>query len=384
MNAGQTIYTKIAGVTKRNDCNERIQEILENISGFADGEPLTLEHEEDNPYDKNAIKVFYEDDHIGYIKRDLAAEIASLVDQQLVEAEISEITGGDDGLSYGCNICLHILSNEERDKLKLQYDAPKQAPPPQPLYVLTSSVPEPQETRPRKQLKWWYIPIAVAAGLWVIFFIIFFATRNETNRKPASSENLGSASSAVVSQQAADPTEAIKADALKMVEEIFPSESISSVRVSDVKIELYVQSSADSMDWSATEQAAQEASAALLSEVGLQYAIVYIQDESGNNLLTALNGEITYNANTVETVSGPNPSTISLAEFEAIQTGMEYQEVFDIIGGRGTMLSEVDMGLGDEYYTVMYQWEGEGSLGANATVTFQGGVVTSKAQFGLE
>ena len=138
------------------------------------------------------------------------------------------------------------------------------------------------------------------------------------------------------------------------------------------------------MDWSATEQAAQEASAALLSEVGLQYAIVYIQDESGNNLLTALNGEITYNVNTVETVSGPNPSTISLAEFEAIQTGMEYQEVFDIIGGRGTMLSEVDMGLGDEYYTVMYQWEGEGSLGANATVTFQGGVVTSKAQFGLE
>lgn len=383
MKAGQTIYTKIAGVTKRNDCNERIQEILENISGFADGEPLTLEHEEDNLYDKNAIKVFYEDDHIGYIKRDLAAEIASLVDQQLVEAEISEITGGDDGLSYGCNICLHILSKEERDKLKLQYDSSKQAPSPQPPPASKSSVPEQQETRPRKQLKWWYIPIAVAAGLWVIFFIIFFATRSETNKKPASSENLGPSSSAV-SQQEADPTEAIKADALNLIDGLFPSESISSVRVSDIKIELYVQSSADSMDWSSTEQAAQAASTVLLDGVGLQYAIVYVQDESGNNLLTTMNGETTYNINTVETVSGPNPSTISLAEFEAIQIGMEYQEVFDIIGGRGTMLSEVDMGLGDEYYTVIYQWEGEGSLGANANVTFQGGVVTAKAQFGLE
>lgn len=240
-------------------------------------------------------------------------------------------------------------------------------------------------TQPNQKSKLPYALLAAASGLWVVALVLFFITSCDSSKGPSSqASSQPSASSAVVSQQAADPTEAIKADALKMVEEIFPSESISSVRVSDVKIELYVQSSADSMDWSATEQAAQEASAALLGEVGLQYAIVYIQDESGNNLLTALNGEITYNVNTVETVSGPNPSTISLAEFEAIQTGMEYQEVFDIIGGRGTMLSEVDMGLGDEYYTVIYQWEGEGSLGANANVTFQGGVVTAKAQFGLE
>ena len=74
----------------------------------------------------------------------------------------------------------------------------------------------------------------------------------------------------------------------------------------------------------------------------------------------------------------------SLEEFNAIKTGMTYQEVFDIVGSRGEVLSEVDLGLGDEYYTAMYTWDGEGSLGANANVTFQGGKVTSKAQFGLE
>ena len=239
--------------------------------------------------------------------------------------------------------------------------------------------------QPNQKSKLPYALLAVAGGLWVIFFILFFITScDSSNGLSSQVSSQPSASSASVSQQEADPTEAIKADALNLVDGIFSSEVISSVRVSDIKIELFVQTSADSMDWSTSEQAAQEASTALLNGVGLQYAIVYIQDESGNNLLTAMNGEITYNVNTVETVSGPNPSTISLAEFEAIQTGMEYQEVFDIIGGRGTMLSEVDMGLGDEYYTVIYQWEGEGSLGANANVTFQGGVVTAKAQFGLE
>lgn len=238
----------------------------------------------------------------------------------------------------------------------------------------SGSDPQPPSTPGEKKHRKW--PYVVAALL-----VVGAIGSCMPNDESGESEQ---ASSAVVSQQETDPAEATKAEALKLIDGLFPSESISSVRVSDIKIELYVQNSADSMDWSSTEQAAQEASTALLNGVGLQYAIVYVQDESGNNLLTTMNGETTYNVNTVETVSGPNPSTISLAEFEAIQTGMEYQEVFDIIGGRGTMLSEVDMGLGDEYYTVIYQWEGEGSLGANANVTFQGGVVTAKAQFGLE
>lgn len=108
-------------------------------------------------------------------------------------------------------------------------------------------------------------------------------------------------------------------------------------------------------------------------------------DEAGTTIYaTYINGKQTYSIFGSNTVSQDNPPTISLEEFEQIQTGMSYQEVFDLVGSRGELLSEADLGLGDEYYTAIYSWDGEGTLGANASVTFQGGYVTSKAQAGLE
>lgn len=108
-------------------------------------------------------------------------------------------------------------------------------------------------------------------------------------------------------------------------------------------------------------------------------------DEAGTTIyVTYVNGHQTYNIFGSNAVSQDNPPTISLEEFEQIQTGMSYQEVFDLVGSRGELLSEADLGLGDDYYTAIYSWDGEGSLGANASVTFQGGYVTSKAQSGLE
>lgn len=108
-------------------------------------------------------------------------------------------------------------------------------------------------------------------------------------------------------------------------------------------------------------------------------------DEAGTTIyVTYVNGKQTYSIFGSNAVSQDNPPTISLEEFEQIQTGMSYQEVFDLVGSRGELLSEADLGLGDDYYTAIYSWDGEGSLGANASVTFQGGYVTSKAQAGLE
>ena len=108
-------------------------------------------------------------------------------------------------------------------------------------------------------------------------------------------------------------------------------------------------------------------------------------DEAGTTIyVTYVNGKQTYSIFGPNAVSQDNPPTISLEEFEQIQTGMSYQEVFDLVGSRGELLSEADLGLGDDYYTAIYSWDGEGSLGANASVTFQGGYVTSKAQSGLE
>jgi hypothetical protein len=72
-----------------------------------------------------------------------------------------------------------------------------------------------------------------------------------------------------------------------------------------------------------------------------------------------------------------------MAEFNAIQNGMTYEQVVQIVGGPGQKLSESGS-PGDEYYTVMYSWDGEGSLGANANCMFQAGKMVNKSQFGLE
>ena len=127
------------------------------------------------------------------------------------------------------------------------------------------------------------------------------------------------------------------------------------------------------------------AAAELIPEEESAVITLYLQDGEENILASVLKDKLSdsFNAGSPGRATD-NPNTITLEEFNAIKTGMEYQEVFDIVGGRGEILSEVDLGLGDEYVTIMFTWKGEGSLGANANVTFQGGKVTTKAQFGLE
>lgn len=112
--------------------------------------------------------------------------------------------------------------------------------------------------------------------------------------------------------------------------------------------------------------------------------VIYLRDTDGNNILSVTNGKESYCVFSTETSGGYNPPTITLEEFNAIMIGMTYQEVYEIIGGPGEVISEVDLGLGEQYRTVMRQWMGEGSLVANANITFQGGKVTLKAQLGLQ
>ena len=84
------------------------------------------------------------------------------------------------------------------------------------------------------------------------------------------------------------------------------------------------------------------------------------------------------------TTSAPkNPTTMNKAEFDQIQNGMSYQQVVGIVGSEGELLSEVGA-PGTQFYTQMFKWDGSGSLGSNANVLFQAGVVQSKAQFGLK
>lgn len=78
----------------------------------------------------------------------------------------------------------------------------------------------------------------------------------------------------------------------------------------------------------------------------------------------------------------PADSTgVNLANFNRIQNGMTYEEVVAILGEEGTVLSETDIA---GIKTVMYQWFGTGSLGANMNAMFQNGAMIQKSQFGLK
>lgn len=79
----------------------------------------------------------------------------------------------------------------------------------------------------------------------------------------------------------------------------------------------------------------------------------------------------------------PPSECITQEEFNKIEMGMTYQEVVDIIGSEGELLSEGDAGLGAEYVTHIIMWKGADRI-SNANVTFQGGKVVSKAQVGLK
>lgn len=99
------INTKIVGVTKENDKGIPIQAILPMINDDSD---LVLVREKNNLYDANAIKVFADHQHIGYLKSSIAQQIAPLMDQgKIIDVELSEVTGGGEK-NYGCNIKINL------------------------------------------------------------------------------------------------------------------------------------------------------------------------------------------------------------------------------------------------------------------------------------
>lgn len=73
-------------------------------------------------------------------------------------------------------------------------------------------------------------------------------------------------------------------------------------------------------------------------------------------------------------------SGVTLAQFNAVQSGMTRAEVETVLGP-GTLMSQVDMGRFGS--SEMYTWDGAGGFGANMNVTYSDGRVTAKAQLGL-
>lgn len=92
-------------------------------------------------------------------------------------------------------------------------------------------------------------------------------------------------------------------------------------------------------------------------------------------------GNKTNNSNQTNTAVEQKQEKLTLEKFNKIETGMTYDQVVEIIGEEGTVLSESEIA---NIKTTMYSWYGEGSIGANANITFQNGKVTAKVQFGLK
>lgn len=101
----RSFHTRVVGVTYDNDDGTSRQEVL---SHCLRGDPVGFYWHDF--CGRPACAVISDHGQIGYLSADLAEDLhydyAS--DRYSMVAHISDITGGQDGLSYGCNILLSI------------------------------------------------------------------------------------------------------------------------------------------------------------------------------------------------------------------------------------------------------------------------------------
>lgn len=92
-------HTKVVGVTFTN-----AQNIIPKLKPDMG---LKLVRQHDNPYDSNAIAVFFANHHLGYLPKAVSQKLAPLIDSgSCWKVTVANITGGHDGEYYGINISL--------------------------------------------------------------------------------------------------------------------------------------------------------------------------------------------------------------------------------------------------------------------------------------
>lgn len=98
-----TIHTRVKGVTYANPDGTCRQSIIARLSPNS---PLVLTRDYANLYDRNAVMVMTADgQQLGFLDRDLARQIASLMDLgRPVSVVLHRIVGGTDGFYSGVEI----------------------------------------------------------------------------------------------------------------------------------------------------------------------------------------------------------------------------------------------------------------------------------------
>ena len=97
------------------------------------------------------------------------------------------------------------------------------------------------------------------------------------------------------------------------------------------------------------------------------------------------NGNVETKGKTSERVKTPGVQAVSicsvtLAQYQGLQTGMSYDAARQALGCGGIEMSRVARA---DHVTVMYSWNGRGT-DASMNVTFQNDQLVAKAQLGLK
>ena len=91
----RTIVTRLVGVSYEG--RQQVASLLKV------GETVFLVRDENNIYDRNAIRVIRGDkSQVGFVNRDLAARLATILDQceGVLRAQVAALTGGYDPSSF--------------------------------------------------------------------------------------------------------------------------------------------------------------------------------------------------------------------------------------------------------------------------------------------
>lgn len=105
-------------------------------------------------------------------------------------------------------------------------------------------------------------------------------------------------------------------------------------------------------------------------------------------VLTGCTEELEDLSNELEDIDYVYPDSkdvvVTLDEYNQLSSGMTEQQVWDIIGGQCTNTGTTDLGIGAQYVSVSYGCNGNGGVGSNVVLMFQGGNLSTMSQIGLK
>lgn len=250
----------------------------------------------------------------------------------------------------------------------------------------------PEYETPRRSKKFVVVATGAVALIAVVSiggYILFFSDSEDRSKNSSEPDFTDAAvENPSVSSEEIDETMEADMQTVSEVEQYLAEhwDGETSVRIQDQILEVVLCASGEIPDFlDEAQTAASEISSYTNSNQNLIRSTIMVKaglDFSDDIYLTFFDENLSFRADEAGEYQEPNDEFITMDEFNQIADGMTYQDVVNIIGSTGELVSSVDLG-DPQYETKMYSWLGKG-IGANAIISFQGGTVYSKSQFGLE